>query len=114
MSTPATPLDVTEDPTVALTPEESIKKSNRSIKYACTRCGRDVGRLNLKVRRVVFKEMGEKGPIIRSRTTDWLCIVPQPGGGPSCLEVDADWTRDPLRDAPGLADTKIGTPLAGQ
>jgi hypothetical protein len=92
---------------MALKPSEAAQRSNRSIEYACTRCGRDVGRLNLKVRRVVFKEMGVKGPVVRSRTTDWLCVVPADDGGPSCLEADADWQKPALSGSPGMADTKL-------
>lgn len=92
---------------MTMTPEERLKKSNRKIKYVCTKCKREVGRDNLKVKRVQFKEMGENGPIVQSRTVAWLCVVPQEDESPSCLEADAAWKRKALVASPGLADTKV-------
>ncbi len=51
-------------------------KSNRNIIYACGQCKRVVGRDNLKVKRVVFREMGEHGNVVQSRTVAWLCVIP--------------------------------------
>ena len=79
-------------------------KSNRVIRYACTACGRDVGRGNLKVKRAQFREMGANGRIDKCRVTDWLCMVPD-GAKPSCLEKDPDWQAARLADSPGMADT---------
>ena len=69
-------------------------RSRRSISYSCSECGRNVGRGNLKVKRVQFKEMGFGGPVVRTSTIGWLCIVPAEDGGPSCLDLDLDWKGD--------------------
>jgi ribosomal protein S14 len=92
---------------LAPTPIADKHKSNRNIKYACTECGRNVGRDNLKVKRVVFREMGAHGPVVLSRVVGWLCIVPADDGGMSCLEKDAAWQQPKLSGAPGMADTKL-------
>lgn len=86
---------------------EVPNKSNRNIRYACTKCKREVGRSNLKVKRVVFREMGVHGPVVQSRVTGWLCVVPQDNGDPSCLEQDPAWQQPALSHAPGMADTKL-------
>lgn len=86
---------------------EPTNKSNRNINYSCTKCGRKVGRSNLKVKRVVFREMGVHGPVVQSRVVAWLCVVPQEDGSPSCLEQDQAWKQPPLTGSPGMADTKI-------
>ncbi len=91
----------------SLTPDERSKKSNRNIKYKCSACDRDVGRANLKVKRVQFKEMGMDGPIVQSRTVAWLCVVPQQDGSSSCLEKDAAWKQPSRTAAPGNADTRL-------
>lgn len=94
-----------------LTPDERLKKSNRNIEYKCSECGRDVGRDNLKAKRVQFKEMGMAGPIIQSRTVAWLCVVPQQDGSPSCLELDPAWKQPSRAAAPGNADTRLAEHL---
>ena len=73
------------------------ERSRRSISYACSECERVVGRGNLKVKRVQFKEMGFGGPVVRTHTVGWLCIVPAEDGGPSCLDLDPDWTAGNAR-----------------
>lgn len=78
----------------------------RELVYKCTKCGRVVGRANLKTKRVQFQEMG-KGAIISSRITAWLCIVPQEDGSPSCLETDPDYGLPLYAKAPGMAGTII-------
>ena len=60
--------------------------------YTCTKCNRAVGRDNLRVKRVSFREMGENGKTVRSRVEAWLCTEPADNGGPSCIEQDAAWT----------------------
>lgn len=65
--------------------------------YKCSVCGREVGQLNLKVKRAQFKEMGRHGALVRSRVVAWLCVIPQDDGSPSCLEQDEDWRRPDQR-----------------
>lgn len=74
----------------------------RTTKYACSVCRREVGRANLVAKVVQFKDMGEGGSTIRSRTVAWVCVVAQNGGGPSCRDLDPDWNRDALADSPGV------------
>lgn len=81
--------------------------SNRDIKYDCTECGRDVGKDNLVARIVSFKEVGEGGRQIRSRTTGWLCIIPADDGGPSCRDLDPAWNQPKRVGTPGMADTRL-------
>lgn len=118
MSDSETPLPVGEMPPVGTiedvgfitpqpTPVANKHKSNRKIIYACTKCGRLVGRSNLKVKRVVFREMGVHGVVVHSRVTDWLCVTPQEDGGPSCLEADPAWQQPKLKASPGMADTSM-------
>jgi hypothetical protein len=90
-------------------PSEVVKSKTRTtehIKYSCSVCGREVGRDNLKTKRVQFKEMGANGPIVQTRTIAWLCVTPKPDGR-SCLEDDSDWQRPRHRSAPGFANTKL-------
>ncbi len=82
-------------------------KSNRQIDYACTECHRVVGKDNLKVKRVQYKEMGVHGRIEKSRVVAWLCMTPQPDGQPSCLDADGAWGTPRLSGSPGMADTKL-------
>jgi ribosomal protein S14 len=109
---PVTPRLDSFDPTF-LDPEVVIRerrerkeRSRRSIGYECTRCGRSVGRENLKVKRVQFREMGAGGPVVATRTVAWLCVVPAADGGPSCLESDPDWSREKYMASPGLSDVR--------
>lgn len=75
--------------------------------YVCSVCGRTVGKLNLKVKRATFKEIGKSGALVRTRTVSWLCTVPQEDGSPSCLEKDEDWNRPMYATAPGMAGTYL-------
>lgn len=59
----------------------------------CTRCGREVGKDNLKAKRVQFKPMDKKGAVERSRTVAYLCVVDQEDGSKGCLYQDEDWNR---------------------
>lgn len=81
-------------------------KSNRDIQYRCTRCGREVGRGNLITKRAVFREMGVQGRTVKSRVTDWLCIIPQDDGSPSCRDTDTAWIAEERLSTPGMADTR--------
>jgi hypothetical protein len=69
--------------------------------YTCTVCKRDVERDQLMVKRVQFKIMGKGGPLVATRTTGWLCVIPAEDGGPSCLEKDSDFNRPSWIEAPG-------------
>lgn len=80
--------------------------TNRT-EYRCTSCGREVGKLNLKVKRAVFKEIGKGGPVVKTRTTAWLCVIPQYDGLPSCLDQDPDWNRPLYSAAPGMENTSL-------
>lgn len=82
-------------------------KSNRTISYSCSICGRDVGRDNLRTKRVSFRDMGARGATVRSRVVAWLCIIPQPNGVPSCLDMDPDWLSPKFAASPGFVDTKM-------
>lgn len=53
------------------------------VKYACTRCHREVGRSKLTVKKCVFLEMGAGARTKRARVLDWLCT--------ECLELDPIW-----------------------
>lgn len=79
----------------------------RLPRYSCTVCKREVGKPNLKCKRVQFKDMSKGGNIAKSRVIAWLCIVPQADGSPSCLDNDKDWNRPLYATSPGMADTSI-------
>ena len=79
----------------------------RNPEYKCSGCGREVGKLNLRSKLVEFKEIGKGGRTVRSRTIGWLCIVPQPDGGPSCLDADTHWNLPMYSTSPGMADTVL-------
>lgn len=98
--------DVPTDPPDPAEAKMRAAKSNRTIKYVCTSCGRDVGRGNLKVKRAQFREMGVSGRIDKSRVTGWLCMIPN-GKKPSCLDQDPDWQAAKLAASPGMADTSM-------
>lgn len=76
--------------------------TGKSRKYICSNCNRQVGRENLAVKRAVFKEMGSNGTTLKTRTTAWLCDVPSPDGGPSCLRSDPDFERPLYSESPGI------------
>lgn len=105
-SQPPTADDIPIDPPDPAEQAARLAKSNRKISYSCTKCGREVGKDNLKVKRVQFKEMGVHGRIEKSRVVAWLCIVPN-GKNPSCLDQDEAWATRPLASSPGMADTKL-------
>lgn len=79
-------------------------KTNRDIKYECSKCQKECGRNSLHVKRVQFREMGPNGRVIKTRVTEWLC--------PDCLQADPDYKRPQWGAAPGLADTKIAVKSA--
>jgi hypothetical protein len=80
---------------------------SRHIDYKCSRCNREVGKSNLKVKQARFKEMGNGGAVIASRVSAWLCIIPQDDGSLSCLHSDVDWQRPLYATSPGMADTNL-------
>jgi hypothetical protein len=84
----------------------TVTRKNK-IKYTCSECGREVGKLNLKVKKFQFKEMGENGAVIKSRVASWLCVVPQEDGSPGCLHKDPDWNRPLHATSPGMRGTAI-------
>ena len=75
--------------------------------YKCTRCERELPKVDLVVKRVEFREIGKGGRTIKSRAVAWLCNVPQPDGGYSCVELDTDWNRPQYSTAPGMAGTVL-------
>ena len=79
----------------------------RSIEYVCAECGREVGRPNLLRKKVEFRELGESGRLVKSRTVAWLCRIPQEDGTLSCVDKDPDYNRHYFADAPGMADTDM-------
>ena len=83
-------------------------------KYTCTLCGREVGKDNLKVKRVVFREMGKGGSSVKTRTVAWLCIVPHDDGMPSCLEQDEDWKLPLYATSPGMRHTVLAKEVDNQ
>lgn len=78
-----------------------------NVDYSCTKCGRRVGKENLRVKRAVFKEVGKGAATIKTRTVAWLCIVPQDDGEPSCLHSDPDYGLPAYSAAPGMRDTVL-------
>jgi hypothetical protein len=85
----------------------------RDIEYVCSNCGRDVGRDNLRVKTVSFREMGRNGRVIQSRSVAWLCVVPRriPRTDgltmvPGCLYTDEGFDREKYTDSPGMADIR--------
>lgn len=107
---PPVPGDLPDVPVEPPDPAERAARaarSNRQIKYACTVCGREVGRENLKVKRVQYREMGVGGRIEKSRVVAWLCMTPKPSTGSSCLDDDTQYNQPGLAAAPGMADTHL-------
>lgn len=80
--------------------------SVKQPKYTCTNCHREVGKGNLKSKRIQFRNL-ETDKMDRSRVIAWLCTVPQSDGSPSCLDKDTDWQRPLYATAPGMAGTSI-------
>lgn len=78
-------------------------KSNRSIQYVCDRCQTDVGKLNLRAKRVQFVTIGLNGKMIQSRIVAWLCIA--------CMEADPDFQRPARSASPGMRDTRLAKDL---
>jgi hypothetical protein len=81
----------------------------RDIEYVCSNCGRDVGRDNLRVKTVSFREMGRNGRVIQSRSVAWLCVVPRSVDGLTilgCLYTDEGFDREKYTDSPGMADIR--------
>ena len=64
------------------------------IAYRCAKCGEDTLRDNLVVKRVQFREMGQGGKVLITRTLLWLCRD-------KCLVEDPDWSRPAFIAAPG-------------
>ena len=73
----------------------------KNPEYRCTVCRREVGRENLVAKRAQFTKLGVNGKFIRSRTVAWLCTIKVGTGQPSCLDADADYNAEKVRDAPG-------------
>lgn len=65
-------------------------QANRSIKYVCSRCGREVGRDNLVSSRMQFLEMGVSGKILKTKGAGWICRNVED----NCLEKDPLWIAD--------------------
>lgn len=65
----------------------------RKHDYKCSKCGNPKDKDELFARRVQFVQLGFKGKLIKSRTTDWLCVV--------CLKKDPDFERESFVDSPG-------------
>jgi len=82
-------------------------KANRPIDYSCSECRRKVGREHLMAVRVQFKEMGVHGRIVKTRTTEWLCTIPQENGDQSCLDSNPAWQADRMAESPGFKGTRI-------
>ena len=106
--TPTPDIDPDIDPAEVLADRKRRqKKSRRTLDYRCDGCGRQVGRNNLKVKRVQFLDIGVGGKVDKSRTLGWFCIVPQDNGDPSCVEADPDWNRQAILDAPGVRQGRV-------
>ena len=98
-------------PPESITPEDErraaereagrLAQTRRKITYRCTECGREMTREQLRAKRVQYRELVGDRRVVRPRTVAWLCVSP-PRGGKSCLDLDADWHRQSLRDAPGF------------
>lgn len=106
---PETPIEelAAAMPEAPAAPPKAKKRgqSNRSIKYICSRCQREVGRANLVVQRVQYLEIGVSGKLLKTRTTGWVCRDVED----ACLDKDPHWTADRYRGTPGLADTEVPT-----
>lgn len=85
-----------------------MQSSNRNIIYKCNNCGREVGKPNLRVKRVQFCEMGTNGRVLKTRATQWLCAIVHPDGTRSCMDLDPDFNRVARYAAPGSQDVVSG------
>lgn len=72
--------------------------------YKCSKCGDKHDKEDLFTRRVQFLTLGFKAKLIKSRTTDWLCL--------DCLKKDPDFIREEFVESPG-ARTHIGEKKVG-
>ena len=86
--------------------------SKRNITYACSECGRNVGRGNLRAKIIQFRDIGSRGTVVRSSVVGWLCIIPAVDGSLSCLDKDPTWNSPKYSNAPGMKDTQRGTASA--
>lgn len=77
------------------------RSSNRNIQYICDKCQKECTKSGLKAKRIQFKELGEGGVVILTRTVSWLCL--------SCMQADPDYQRPAFSAAPGLRDTRIAS-----
>jgi hypothetical protein len=73
--------------------------SNRNIEYKCDDCGRVVGKLNLRAKRVLYVELGRNGRVESSRTVGWYCL--------SCMAADPAYQQERFAASPGMRDTSI-------
>lgn len=62
---------------------------NSNIEYTCSTCGERKERNQLKVKKVVFYEMGPGGKMLRSRVVGWICED-------NCLPDDPHWNKQPM------------------
>jgi hypothetical protein len=74
------------------------RKSSRNIIYKCGDCHQEFPKVDLMVKKSVWVTAGVGGRTVRSRSIKFQC---QP-----CREADVEWNREPLWDAPGMADVK--------
>lgn len=75
--------------------------SNRNIDYKCDECHNEVGKANLRAKRVLFVELGRNGRVESSRTVSWLCL--------SCMAADPAYRQERFAAAPGMRDTSIAS-----
>ena len=74
----------------------SSETGNRPIVYRCSRCATTYKKNQLIAVRVQFIELGVKGKLIRSRTTEWLCNP--------CMLNDPIYNRESYFASPGNRD----------
>jgi hypothetical protein len=79
----------------------------QKIDYKCTKCGREVGRDNLRIKRAVFKDPGVNGSTVKTRVSEWLCLIAQEDGTPSCLDLDPDWNAPKWIGTPHTIGTRM-------
>lgn len=68
----------------------------KHLRYDCTRCGTTHDRADLRVKRVIFQDIGKNAKTWRSRNVAWLC--------PACLEDDVDYNAEAFT-SPGYRGT---------